>query len=87
MDKPYSRHISIDDLRVVAELFKNDEIRFFHYLEQRLIASSETALFQHDEIEHVSLYNKRNHYYELPIRDDSPVSFINLCLPSGLLPE
>lgn len=61
-------HISIDDLRVVAELFKDDSIRFVHYLEQRLAASANATLYQHDEIEHVGLYNKKNYYHELPVK-------------------
>jgi hypothetical protein len=69
LSKSFPWHISVDDLRVIAELFKNDEIRFVHYLELRLRAAEETALFQHDEIEHVSLYNKKNYYHELPTKD------------------
>jgi len=61
-------HIGIDDLRVVAELFKADEIRFAHYLEQRLRAGEETILSQNDEIEHIALYNKMNSYHVLPVK-------------------
>ena len=60
-------HIAIDDLRVVADLFKGNEIRFAHYLEQRLRASEERALSQNDEVEHVALYNKMNYYHNLPV--------------------
>jgi hypothetical protein len=68
MNKSFPWHISIDDLRVVVELFKDNEIRFVHFLEQRLKASSETKLKQHDEIEHIALYNKRNYYHKLPVK-------------------
>jgi hypothetical protein len=63
-------HVSIDDLRIVAELFRDSEIRFVHFLEQRLRASAQSKLKQADEIEHVGLYNKMNYYHELPIRED-----------------
>lgn len=68
LSKSFPWHISIDDLRIVAELFKNDEIRFVHYLEQRLIASSTITLSQNDEIEHIALYNKMNSYHILPVK-------------------
>jgi hypothetical protein len=71
----YPWHISIDDLRVIAELFKDDEIRFMHYLEIRLLASAETALSQHDELEHIGLYNKINYYHELPVEGMNRLSF------------
>jgi hypothetical protein len=75
LSKSYPWHVSVDDLRIVAELFKDDGIRFVHYLELRLLASAETALVQHDEIEHIALYNKMNYYHELPVQDMSQVSF------------
>ena len=75
LSKSYPWHISLDDLRVVAELFSDSDIRFIHYLEQRLAASSEESLMQHDEIEHIGLYNKINHYHDLPIKDANRVSF------------
>ena len=68
LSKSFPWCVSIDDLRVIAELFSDNEIRFIHFLEQRLKASSETALMQHDEIEHVGLYNKINQYHELPAK-------------------
>jgi len=69
LSKSFPWHISIDDLRIVTELFKGDEIRFVHYLEQRLRAASETTLNQSDEIDHIGLYNKMNYYHELPVKD------------------
>jgi hypothetical protein len=75
MDKAFPWHVSMDDLRVVAELFKDSELRFAHYLEQRLMASSETALVQHDEIEHIALYDQINHYHELPAKGMDTLTF------------
>lgn len=75
LSKSFPWHISIDDLRIVADLFKDDEVPFIHYLELRLLASSETALSQSDEIEHISLYNKMNHYHELPVKGMNRLSF------------
>lgn len=75
LNKSFPWHISIDDLRIVAELFKDDPIRFVHYLEQRLQASSETTLHQNDEIEHIALYNKINWYHELPVQGMNQISF------------
>ena len=75
LSKSFPWCVSIDDLRVIAELFSDNEIRFIHFLEQRLKASSETVLSQHDEIEHVGLYNKINHYYELPVTGADRMTF------------
>jgi hypothetical protein len=58
LSKSFPWHISIDDLRIVADLFKDDEVRFVHYLELRLLASSETTLSQSDEIEHISFIGR-----------------------------
>jgi SEC-C motif len=68
-------HISLDDLRAVAELFHDSELRFAHYLEQRLRASGEVRLSQNDEIEHVGLYNKMNFYHELPVEGSVRLTF------------
>jgi hypothetical protein len=68
-------HVSIDDLRVVTELFKENELRFAHFLEQRLRASSEAGLSQSDEIDHIGLYNKINSYHELPVEGMNQVTF------------
>ncbi len=67
--------VSIDDLRAIAELFRDDELRFVHYLEQRLKASAEPRLTQHDEIDHIGLYNKINHYAELPAKGMDRMTF------------
>jgi hypothetical protein len=79
MDPSLSRslpwHISIEDLRVVSHLFKNNEIRFIHYLEQRLRAAAEDTLRQHDEIEHVGLYNELNAYHEPQLKGLNNMTF------------
>ncbi len=66
LSKSFPWHVSIDDLRVVVELFKNNEICFIHFLEERLRASSQIKLHQHDEIEHIGLYFKINYYHDYP---------------------
>lgn len=75
LSNAYPWHVSIDDLRIIAELFKDDEIRFMHYLELRLLASAETTLEQNDEIEHIGLYNKINYYHELPVQGMDRLTF------------
>lgn len=68
-------HIAIDDLRAVADLFEGNEIRFAHYLEQRLEANEESALSQNDELEHIALYNKMNRYHHLPVEKADRFTF------------
>jgi len=75
LSNSYPWHVSIDDLRIIAELFKDDEIRFMHYLELRLLASAETILNQSDEIEHIALYNKINHYHDLQVQGVNQLTF------------
>lgn len=75
MSTSFPWHVSFDDLRAVAELFKDSELRFVHFLEQRLKASDKIALNQHDEIEHIGLYNKLNHYHELPFQGMDQLTF------------
>jgi hypothetical protein len=65
----------LDDLRAVAELFQDSNLRFVHFLEQRLKASGETSLDQHDEIEHIGLYNKINFYHDLPVQGMDRMTF------------
>ncbi|MEF8699273.1 MAG: SEC-C metal-binding domain-containing protein [Candidatus Accumulibacter sp. UW20] len=68
-------HVSIDDLRVIADLFDGQPLSFVHFLEQRLEASSTLALSQHDEIEHVALYHSINEYHSLPVSGADRFSF------------
>lgn len=75
LSEAFPWHVSIDDLRVVAELFRDSEIRFVHFLEQRLRASAETVLSQNDEIEHIGLYNNLNYYHKLPAKGMDRMTF------------
>jgi hypothetical protein len=67
--KSYPWHVSIDDLRVVSDLFHEDELQFIHYLEERLAATTETDLKQYDELDHIGLYFCHNQYWRLPIQE------------------
>jgi hypothetical protein len=75
MSGSFPWHVSLNDLRIVAELFQDSELRFVHYLEQRLSAAHTEELYQHDEIEHIALYNKINLYHELPFQDIGQLTF------------
>jgi hypothetical protein len=75
LSKSYPWHVSIDDLKIIAELFRDDEIRFIHYLDVRLAASAETALSQNDEIEHIGLYNKKNYYHASPAPETDRLTY------------
>jgi SEC-C motif len=68
-------HVSLDDLRTVSELFQDSNLRFVHFLERRLDASKEATLSQHDEIEHIGLYNKMNFYHDLPVHGMDRMTF------------
>ncbi len=59
----YPWHVSLDDLRVITDIFEGESISFVHYLEERLEASKAEDLQQHDEIDHVALYLKLNIYH------------------------
>ncbi|MHB0978161.1 MAG: YecA family protein [Minisyncoccota bacterium] len=75
LSKSYPWHISLDDLRVIVDLFRSEPIRFVHYLELRLLAAAEPVLRQADELEHVALYNKLNYYHEPPAQGMHRVSY------------
>jgi hypothetical protein len=75
LSKSFPWHVSIDDLRVIADLFDGQALSFVHFLEQRLEASSTLALSQHDEIEHVALYHAINEYHDLPVSGVDSFSF------------
>lgn len=53
--------ISIDDLRVYAEIFDNPLI-FLHFIEQRVCASKSKDLDLDDELDHLGLYIEQNNY-------------------------
>jgi len=69
LSKSMPWHVSIGDLRVVVELFRDKSAEFAHYLEQRLGAADTKKLAQYDEVEHIALYHKYNFYQELPFDD------------------
>lgn len=56
--------VSIDDLRVYAELFLNPLI-FLHYIEQRMRAAKSSLVNLNDEFDHVGLYFESNDYVRL----------------------
>lgn len=68
-------HISVDDLRAIADMFDNRGPQFVHFLEQRLMASSHTEIEQIDEMDHVGLYLKHNMYHLSPIKDVSNITY------------
>jgi hypothetical protein len=53
--------LSIDDLRVYADLFKNP-LTFLHFVEQRMQSVSNPKIDLDDELDHVGLYLARNNY-------------------------
>ncbi len=53
--------VSIDDLRVYADVFKNP-LMFLHFIEQRSCASKSPDVRLYDELDHLGLYLKHNHY-------------------------
>jgi hypothetical protein len=75
LSQSYPWHVSLDDLRIIAALFAGKNIDFAHFLEQRLRASAHAALSQHDEIEHVALYQKQNQYHDFSAGNMTQVSF------------
>ena len=53
--------VSIDDLRVYADIFENP-LLFLHYVEQRMQAFRSNVVQSDDELDHLGLYLKHNHY-------------------------
>lgn len=53
--------LAIDDLMIYVDLF-NSPIRFAHYLEQRQIAIRTPRFELSDEVDHLGMYLKHNHY-------------------------
>ena len=64
--------ISLDDLRVYADIFENPLI-FLHYVEQRIQAFHSDIVQCDDELDHLGLYLKHNHYstYAKEMQGDS----------------
>ncbi len=53
--------VSLDDLRVYANVFENP-LLFLHYAEQRMQAFRSDVVQSDDELDHLGLYLKHNHY-------------------------
>ena len=56
--------LSIDDLRVYADLFDNP-LCFLHFVEQRMLAVKNERVDLNDEIDHFGLYLTHNNYAQL----------------------
>lgn len=66
--------LSIDDLRVYADLFDNPLV-YLHYVEQRLKGAQSQRVDVNDELDHFGLYLKENHYASYAsalVADDEP---------------
>ena len=70
--------ISLDNLRTFADIFTNPVV-FLHFVEQRLRALQSTAIECYDELDHLGLYFKHNHYAQYvevqKQSDDTKVGF------------
>src|ERR1041384_920628 len=53
--------ISIDDLRVFSDVFDNP-LSFLHFVEQRMAAFKTEVIQLEDELDHLGMYLKHNHY-------------------------
>lgn len=53
--------VSIDDLRVYADVFDNS-LAFLHYVEQRMEAFKSGRIELEDELDHLGMYLRHNHY-------------------------
>jgi hypothetical protein len=53
--------VSLDDLRVYADVFENALI-FLHFVEQRMRAFRSDVVQVNDELDHLGLYLEHNHY-------------------------
>lgn len=53
--------VSLDDLRVYADIFENPLI-FLHFVEQRMRAFKSDIIQSDDELDHLGLYLEHNHY-------------------------
>ncbi|MCY4614558.1 MAG: SEC-C metal-binding domain-containing protein [Nitrospira sp.] len=71
--------ISLDDLRVYADIFENPLV-FLHYIEQRMQAFDSDVIQCNDELDHLGLYLDHNHYstHAKGVQGDSdaPIDFI-----------
>src|SRR5208337_3295957 len=53
--------LSIDDLRIYSDLFRNP-LRFLHFVEQRMLAARSELVDLNDELDHLGLYIENNNY-------------------------
>ncbi len=53
--------LSLDDLRVFTDLFANP-LDFLHFTEQRMLAAASSDVDVDDELDHLGLYLRENHY-------------------------
>ena len=71
--------ISLDDLRVYADIFENPLI-FLHYVEQRMQAFDSDNIQCNDELDHLGLYFEHKHYstYAKKVQNKSnaPIDFL-----------
>lgn len=71
--------ISLDDLRVYADIFENPLV-FLHYVEQRMQAFDSNVIQCNDELDHLGLYLEHNHYstYAKKVQNESnaPIDFL-----------
>jgi preprotein translocase subunit SecA len=76
--------LSVDDLRVYADLIKGP-LTFLHFIEQRMIAARSELVDLNDEMDHLGLYLKENNYAmyaaELAGTDSAKVQFNGYCTP------
>jgi hypothetical protein len=63
---------SINDLRAYADIFDNP-LTFLHFVDQRIVASKSDVIRLEDELDHLGMYLKHNHYstYAKELRGDS----------------
>lgn len=70
--------LSVDDLRVYADIFENPLI-FLHFVEQRMIACQSGVVRVEDEIDHLGLYLEHNcyvfHAKKMQVKPDARVTF------------
>lgn len=65
-------HISLEDLRIMRELFNENELQFVHYAEVREKAANESSIVQNDEIQHIGLYFSLNFYNQNQLKGRKP---------------
>ncbi len=66
--------LSMDDLLVFSDFFKNNPTQFFHFLYHRVDALKTNAEFD-DEIDHLGLYIKYNAYSHMILKEKEKMSF------------